>query len=219
MQGCHGMEGDERGSRRKHRHRGSNKQPNQPARNWTELLPPPPEQPPTDLDSPPGSPHLAHQTSHGSMKSSIPGGGGQHNIGRPLPEQPSMMCGNGAMCNGEGPMPPGTIQHYGSLPRKNSHPLQQPQQGMPPMEQSVIEGALPNGHRGEPAHVQNSGNLHSSAGTALSHKVFEDPRHEQLGKELLEFNDDMSQSEMMSDPEEETPMLAGHVQPGRYSFI
>ncbi|XP_072048618.1 uncharacterized protein [Amphiura filiformis] len=214
MQSNHGMEGDERGSRRKHRSRGSNKQVNQPARNWTELLPPPPEQPPTDLDSPPGSPHLAHQNSRGSMKSSMPCGG-QHNIGRPLPEQP--MCGNGVMCNGEGPLPPGTIQHYGSLPRKNSHPLQQQQQhpvhnGMPPVEQSMVGGALPNGQRGEPIYVHNNGSLHSSAGTALSHKVFEDPRHEQLGKELLEFNDDMSQSEMMSDPEEETPMLAA--QPG-----
>ena len=40
------------------------------------------------------------------------------------------------------------------------------------------------------------------------HQVFADPRHEQLGRELLEFNDDlMSQSEAMSDNEEGTPML------------
>ena len=40
------------------------------------------------------------------------------------------------------------------------------------------------------------------------HQVFDDPRHEQLGRELLEFNDDlMSQSEAMSDNEEAAPML------------
>ena len=209
------VSGDERGSRRKHRHRGSGKQ-QQPARNWTELLPPPPEQPPTDLDSPPGSPRLAHQQQPGNPhgKSSMPSG--QHNVGRPLPEQPkvpmSSLGRGGVMCNGEvGPMPPGTIQHYGSLPRK-----QTPPQHMHPAHGGTPQpgGAVQNGHVQPTAE-----NLHSSAGTALSHKVFEDPRHEQLGKELLEFNDDMSQSEMMSDPEEETPMLAGHVQPGKEIFI
>ena len=145
--------------------------------------------------------------------------GGQHHVGRPLPEQPKI------------PMPPVrgepvTIQHYGSLPRvqkKNSLTQLQQQQhpvhngGGMPMEQSMVGGAvaMPNGHiEGgcEPTHQQD---LHSCANTALSHKVFEDPRHEQLGKELLEFNDDMSQSEMMSDAEEETPML-NHAPPGKY---
>lgn len=44
-------------------------------------------------------------------------------------------------------------------------------------------------------------------------QVFEDPRHAEIGEELLQYNDMMSQSEAQSDNEEGQPMLA-NITPG-----
>ena len=50
-----------------------------------------------------------------------------------------------------------------------------------------------------PDRPSESGRSRAGGACLATKRLFEDPRHEQLGKELLEFNDDMSQSEILSD--------------------
>lgn len=71
--------------------------------------------------------------------------------------------------------------------------------------------ARPNGqYPQEGVHYPQNGGHHPSenGGHHLAPKqVFEDPRHAEIGQELLQYNDLMSQSEAPSDNEEGHPML------------
>ncbi len=193
-----------------------------PVRNWKELLPPPPEQPPTDIDSPPSSPdypcpaitYSAHGTPNCCQSSNTCPSGSCHD----------MHCQDAvplSMPRDKAPLPP-VRQHHSMSPQEcgigESAGLLQQQANGHPNSNSIHsskgapqEHVMPNNlssHQKE-LHMEQTvpllSNLPDRTGTdsLASRQVFEDPRHEQLGKELLEFNDEMSQSEMCTDNEEE----------------
>ncbi|XP_072048586.1 roundabout homolog 2-like [Amphiura filiformis] len=209
---------DERGSRRRFKIHGGLSN-NHPVRNWKELLPPPPEQPPTDIDSPPSSPdypcpaitYSAHGTPNCCQSSNTCPSGSCHD----------MHCQDVvalSMPRDKAPLPP-LRQHHsmspeftgetaGLLPANGQHPNSNSIHGS---KGAIQEHVMPNNlssHQKE-LHMEQTvpllSNLPDRTGgdTLATRQVFEDPRHEQLGKELLEFNDEMSQSEMCTDNEEE----------------
>ncbi|XP_071806287.1 roundabout homolog 2-like isoform X1 [Asterias amurensis] len=208
----------DRGSRKKNRHRGGSKQ--QPARNWTELLPPPPEQPPTDIDSPTGTTPCLAPCSH------APTTNAHMNQAPPCSHAPTNGHMDGKCCSSRmhphmdtAPAPP-IRQHHSmtpAYPNNDSHHTYPG--GVPydnhashrPQPTNSLPNKLGNNRSGSPAdRMQQSRHdvpdrpteatqLHPGGSCLATKRLFEDPRHEQLGKELLEFNDDMSQSEILSD--------------------
>ncbi|XP_038047946.1 roundabout homolog 1-like isoform X2 [Patiria miniata] len=189
----------DRSSRKKH-HRGGSKQP---ARNWTELLPPPPEQPPTDIDSPTGSACPAPPCSHANAN----------------PHMDGHCCPIMHQSTDKAPIPP-VRQHHSMTPAVYQHDVHHTYPGGVPYDghsshrpppTNSLPNKLGNNRSGTPAdhrqqphsetHDRPSDPDHTQRGVPYlaSKRLFEDPRHEQLGKELLEFNDDMSQSEILSD--------------------
>ena len=182
-------------------------------RNWKELLPPPPEQPPTDIDSPPSSPdypcpaitYSAHGTPTCCQSSNTCLSNSCHD----------MHCQEGAlyMPRDQAPLPP-VRQHHSMSPEcsgeatellvANGHPKSSIH-GSKGVEEHFMPNNL-SSHQKE-MHIEQTvpllSNMHDRPGDAIApRQVFEDPRHEQLGKELLEFNDAMSQSEICSDNED-----------------
>ncbi|XP_038047943.1 roundabout homolog 1-like isoform X2 [Patiria miniata] len=178
---------------RKKRHRGGSKQP---ARNWTELLPPPPEQPPTDIDSPTGSACPAPPCSHANANPHMDHGKNRQDMERSKKKGPTPPL---RQCCSSPPVSTSDRQH--TLPAVAHKPL--PTNSVPNQLDSNRSGT-PADHRQQPhskTHDRPSDPDHTQRGVPYlaSKRLFEDPRHEQLGKELLEFNDDMSQSEILSD--------------------
>lgn len=205
---------DERRSQRRYKIRGGL---SNPARNWKELLPPPPEQPPTDIDSPPSSPDYVSCSGHGTpsccqSSTGFPNNGCHDNtmyrqdpqLSMPRDKAPlpparqhhsmSSVC-NGGVVGGESI---GLVQGHhlmGNNINSNIHGV--------PMKGNIPEHLMPNNlsnHQKE-LHMEQTipllSNLPDRTVESLAtRQVFEDPRHEQLGKELLGFNDDMSQSEL-----------------------
>ncbi|XP_022095861.1 roundabout homolog 1-like isoform X2 [Acanthaster planci] len=194
---------------RKKRHRGGS---NQPARNWTELLPPPPEQPPTDIDSPTEITCPAPTCSHAPTN---------------LHMEQAKYCQDMERSKKKAPPPP--LRQCCSSPPVSASDRQQtvPSHRQPPTNSlpktlNSNRSSTPVDRRQQP-HSEVSDRPsdpdHSQRGVPYlaSKRLFEDPRHEQLGKELLEFNDDMSQSEILSDNEDLTGMLptsTSHVDQG-----
>ncbi|XP_071806163.1 roundabout homolog 2-like isoform X3 [Asterias amurensis] len=223
-----------RGNRKKNRHRGGSKQ--QPARNWTELLPPPPEQPPTDIDSPTGTTPCLAPCSHAPTTNA-------HMNQAP----PCSYAANPHMNQGKIPQENDRNRKKAPTPPiRQFHPISpnnittaDTQHTMPgvmlpaishrPQPTNSMPNKLGNNRSGSPAdRMQQSRHdvpdrpteatqSHPGGSCLATKRLFEDPRHEQLGKELLEFNDDMSQSEILSDNEESGPpvtcntgLLANH---------
>ncbi|XP_022095889.1 roundabout homolog 2-like [Acanthaster planci] len=203
---CHSLPSDsgtssvgDRASRKKHHRSGSN----QPARNWTELLPPPPEQPPTDIDSPTEITCPAPTCSHA----------------HPNLHMDSHCCPMMHQSTDKAPLPP-VRQHHSMTPASYQHDVHHTYPGGVPCESHSSHRPLPTNSLPNKLGSNRSGTPtsrmqqphsevsdrpsdpdHSQRGVPYlaSKRLFEDPRHEQLGKELLEFNDDMSQSEILSD--------------------
>ncbi|XP_030833475.1 roundabout homolog 1 isoform X2 [Strongylocentrotus purpuratus] len=193
-----------------------------PACNWTEFLPPPPEEPP--MGSTPS------QDSLGKIKSPPPCNGhpNSHPNGHPGAHQgihthPTFVPIQPAMIGGHHPhhapaLPMRQHPQYPQYPYTHPHPQSN---GLPHTLPVISRGDEPQQHTTTlPIHRPMgliNGQMYPVAvmaggmagGQPLApHQVFDDPRHEQLGRELLEFNDDlMSQSEAMSDNEEAAPML------------
>lgn len=225
-----------RKKRSKHHH--AQQQQQRPANTWSEMLPPPPEEPPSDrtpcVQGPPyhfhtGSsnggmssqhqPHLHHGvmdaptmqpvTCHECMKKThdnmtLPA---MHHYPSQYPPIhynqrtfPHIDAYRGAPVS----MPPGTRldssggRVFQPISRPNGQYHQDgglyPQNGVP--------------HSSESPHYPMDGGHHLAP-----RQVFEDPRHAEIGEELLQYNDMMSQSEAQSDNEEGQPMLA-NITPG-----
>ncbi|XP_071487948.1 roundabout homolog 2-like [Diadema antillarum] len=187
-----------------------------PSSNWTEFLPPPPEEPPMGAD--PSTMQLQDSI---SKPKPLPPCNGHPTF---VPIQPALMSSGGH---------PPTHQHAPALPMRQhpqqlSYPYTAPFTHPHTVQSNGLPHTLPVVSRGDdqllgqhpmgvattlPQRGLMNGQYPPMSGVQgvqplAPHQVFEDPRHEQLGRELLEFNDDlMSQSEAMSDNEEAQPML------------
>ncbi|XP_063960198.1 roundabout homolog 1-like [Lytechinus pictus] len=178
-----------------------------PACNWTEFLPPPPEEPPMGSQDPVGKikspPPCNSQASHPPI----------HTHPTFVPIQPAMIGGHHPHHAPALPM----RQHpqYPVYPYTHPHPQSN---GLPHTLPVISRGDeqqtttlpihRPMGLVNGQMYPMPTGGMSAGGQPLAPHQVFDDPRHEQLGRELLEFNDDlMSQSEAMSDNEEALPML------------
>ncbi|XP_033109973.1 roundabout homolog 1-like [Anneissia japonica] len=199
---------DERGNRRRRTYPRGHKLP---APNITELLPPPPEHPPpSDIESAFGSHHTLPSSHHHGA--TIPMSSNPvtqpHITTNPL-SQMDMPYKN------YGPMP---MIHQISYPESNSDNNASPVTRMhnscsdntSDCNMSMNQQQQQRDSLTSPT-AQNICNLHARqsphSNLIPNHQVFEDPRHAELGKELLQFNDDVSQSEAMSDNEDLRPVI------------
>ncbi|XP_071959591.1 uncharacterized protein [Antedon mediterranea] len=193
---------DERGNRRRRTYPRGHKLP---APNITELLPPPPEHPPpSDIESTFGSHHTLPTN---------------HHHGATIPMSSNPVTQPHITTNPLSQMDMSYNKNYGPLPV-----IQQIQ--YPESNSDNNASPVTRMHHGGSDCTSDSNNLRDSAvspttqnicnlhmrqsphnNVITNHQVFEDPRHAELGQELLQFNDDVSQSEAMSDNEDLRPVM------------